>query len=343
MPSSSGVRQCLSFLHACTSRASATYCSPTFHRQIRGYSEVSSLHGHEPQHSNPIRHSSTASANADAADAIAQLYKIFPPLNFPPDVAQRMTTHVSWERGVKGHNGKLGFVGRRVLHTYLLLFLHECALAPSSHKPAKNAPIPPSSRLRPSSLFAGGLVEPLSESYDDISDKLLNTYILGEHVGAAWQLERIMRWTPAIAEVDALQAQSPDTVLRSSGLYKVRGATVEGVVGGIFHQFGGTVAHRVFHTRILPHIYQFGLPPSLHVKMKEACERMGGERGHVDDPQVVRRPPRQKEMRSDSERERRDSDSEMIRPRNSARDDSEYVKVGQGQRAKEMQRLGFVA
>jgi hypothetical protein len=148
-----------------------------------------------------------------------------------------MTTHVSWERGVHGHNGRLGFVGRRVLHTYLLLFLHECTLAPRSHTPPKNAPIPPSSRLRPSSLSAGGLVKPLTESYDDISEKLLNTYMLGEHVGAAWELEQIMRWTPAIAELDLLQAQSPDTVLRSSGLYKVRGAAVEGVMGGIFHQF----------------------------------------------------------------------------------------------------------
>lgn len=148
-----------------------------------------------------------------------------------------MTTHVSWERGVHGHNGRLGFVGRRVLHTYLLLFLHECTLPPRSHTPSRSAPIPPSSRLRPSSLSTGGLVKPLTESYDDISEKLLNTYMLGEHVGAAWELERIMRWTPAVAELDVLEAKSPDMVLRSSGLYKVRGATVEGVVGGIFHQF----------------------------------------------------------------------------------------------------------
>lgn len=81
----------------------------------------------------------------------------------------------------------------------------------------------------------------MPESYDDISEKLLNTYVLGEHVGAAWELERIMRWKPAVeldvAELEDVKVQSPHTALRSSGLYKVRGATVEGVMGGIFHQF----------------------------------------------------------------------------------------------------------
>lgn len=200
-------------------------------------SEGTSSYAHHPQRQNSFGRSPINLIDVAATDAIDYLHKIFPPLEFPADVAQRMTTHVSWERGVKGHNGRLGFVGRRVLHTYLLLFLHECTLAPPSHNPPKNAPIPPSSRLRSSSFYTGGPVKPLIESYDDISEKLLNTYVLGEHVGAAWELERIMRWTPAVAEFDALKAQSPDTVLRSSGLYKVRGATVEGVVGGIFHQY----------------------------------------------------------------------------------------------------------
>ncbi|KIJ35244.1 hypothetical protein M422DRAFT_79394, partial [Sphaerobolus stellatus SS14] len=159
---------------------------------------------------------------------VEYLRKLLPPLEFPEDVAQRMTTHVSWQRGTEGHNGRLSFIGRRVLQTYLLLFLHECTLAPAPFAPRKTDP----------------------KSYDEISEKMLDTYVLGEHVGGAWQLERIMRWTPAIPELDTLKAETPGRILHSSGLYKVRGTTVEGVMGGIFHQFGGSIAHRVFHTRV---------------------------------------------------------------------------------------------
>lgn len=175
--------------------------------------------------------------NIHAKDVVRHLRTIFAPLEVPEDLALRMITHISWERGTQGHNARLGFLGRRVLHAYLLLFLHECSLPSPSHLPSKNAPIPPTDRLRTSVFSRKTPNTSSTPSYDDISDRLLNTYILGEHVGAAWELERIMRWTPAVADVDTLQNERPDTVLRSSGLYKVRGATVEGLVGGMFHQF----------------------------------------------------------------------------------------------------------
>jgi len=146
-----------------------------------------------------------------------------------------MTTHVSWQRGVEGHNTRLGFIGRRVLHTSLLLFLHECTLLPPHH--LKQNPSRDIDRLRPSSFSAGGPIRPLTQTYEEISERLLDTYVLGEHVGGAWQLERIMRWTPALTQVDTQKAQEAKTILHSSGLYKIRGATVEGVMGGIFHQF----------------------------------------------------------------------------------------------------------
>lgn len=173
--------------------------------------------------------------NVRPRDTVGYLRELFTPLEFPEDVAQRMITHVSWERGTEGHNGRLSFIGRRVLHTYLLLFLHECTLP--SQTPPQNDALAPSDLLRLSSFTTGGAVEPLSRVYDDISDKLLDTYVLGEHVGGAWRLERIMRWTPAIAQLDTLKANDPSKVLHSSGLYKVRGVTVEGVIGGVFHQF----------------------------------------------------------------------------------------------------------
>ncbi|KAF8485672.1 hypothetical protein JB92DRAFT_3025210 [Gautieria morchelliformis] len=338
----STARHCLSLLHASACKTARKHCPSSLHKHARTFSQISqpnSSSTHQPHRPYSPPHSHANPINIDATDTAEYLRKIFPPLEFPLDVAQRMTTHVSWERGVNGHNGRLGFVGRRVLHTYLLLFLHECTLAPPSHNPPRNAPIPPSSRLRPSSLYAGGPLKPLTESYDDISEKLLNTYTLGEHVGAAWELERIMRWTPAVPEFDALKAQSPDTVLRSSGLYKVRGATVEGVVGGIFHQFGGLVAHRVFHTRVLPHVYQFGLPVFLHSKVREACERLGGEDGSLVQPKVARRATPLRVSR-----ERLSTAVEDDRPRSIDSDgpgDVEYLKVGREQQAREKQRLGF--
>lgn len=274
----------------------------------------------------------------DSSDAVHHLRKTFPPLEFPPDVAQRMTTHISWNRGVDGHNGRLGFVGRRVLHTYLLLFLHECTLPPPAYNPSKSSPVPPSARLRPSALSAGGPIDPLSESYDDISEKLLNTYALGEHVGAAWELERIMRWTPAVAELDTFKAASPHTVLRSSGLYKVRGATVEGVVGGIFHQFGGSIAHRVFHTRVLPHISHLGLPKSLRARVEEACQRLGGHDG-----MLVKSEARGRERERVDESFREGAlHSDRLGKGGTGRRDAEYTRVDVRQKSRERRRMGYV-
>ena len=46
---------------------------------------------------------------------------------------------------------------------------------------------------------------------------------------------------------------------------------------------GGSVAHRLFHTRLLPHILlpgsPFGLPDVLHTDALSAAERFGGAEG----------------------------------------------------------------
>ena len=94
-------------------------------------------------------------------------------------------------------------------------------------------------------------------------------------------------------------ADGPDAVLRSTGLYKVRGVTVEAAMGGIYHQFvrffplptcnpqlffqGGAIAQRVFHTRILPHVSQpgLGLPEAFRGRATELCEEMGGLDGSL--------------------------------------------------------------
>lgn len=64
--------------------------------------------------------------------------------------------------------------GRRVIECYLNLFLHSRT----------------NSGLSTPHLFH-------RMDYDELSSKILDTHVLGEYVGAAWKLERIMRWVPA--------------------------------------------------------------------------------------------------------------------------------------------------
>ncbi|KAF9220767.1 hypothetical protein BS17DRAFT_738801 [Gyrodon lividus] len=199
----------------------------------------------------------------DDARFVAHLSSIFPSLEFPPELAKRMLTHGSHKAAVHGHNGRLGFVGRRVLESYFLLFIHEVAQGRSHH------------------------------DYDVLVSRALNTYLLGEHVASRWSLGRVLRWLPTvsqenlrIAQLQQSDAELEDALtanpgmLRSVGLYKVMGEAVQAVVGGVYHQFGGSVAHRLFHTRVLPHILlpqrSSGLPAEFHAKALQICERMGG-------------------------------------------------------------------
>ncbi|KZT41625.1 hypothetical protein SISSUDRAFT_981534 [Sistotremastrum suecicum HHB10207 ss-3] len=183
---------------------------------------------------------------------IEWLYDLFPPLVFHPDVTQRMITHASWNKGMEGHNARFSFLGRRVLKAYMMIFL-------TSHSD-------------PATLE--------ETDFHQLTEKLLDTYVLGEHVGSAWNLQYVMRWTPALSDKRlSTDRAGPGNrnrgraveigegiTLRSSGLYKIRGATVEAVMGGIYHQFGGSTAHRIFHTHVLPHLtrHGLGLPEPFH-------------------------------------------------------------------------------
>ncbi|KDQ10391.1 hypothetical protein BOTBODRAFT_36291 [Botryobasidium botryosum FD-172 SS1] len=182
---------------------------------------------------------------------IEYLKTLFPPLEFPEDVALRMLIHSSYRSLAEsvGHNARLGFVGRRALQAHLMMFM--TANAPLELEPA-TSPI----------------------DFEEVSERVLNTYALGEFVGGAWGLERAMRWVPA------KQPASPGSVPLSSGLYKVRGATVEAVMGGLFHQFGLSASHVAFHTRVLPHLAHL-LPRSMQQAARETSERMGGPNGLV--------------------------------------------------------------
>ncbi|KAG2349787.1 hypothetical protein BDR05DRAFT_923543 [Suillus weaverae] len=217
----------------------------------------------------------------DSAQFAAHLNNVFPSLHFPPELAQRILTHGSHKAAVHGHNGRLSFVGktlairRRVLESYYLLFLHSVARNQNQH------------------------------DYEYLSSRALNTYLLGEHVAPRWSLGRILRWTPTVSQdvllahknVKKSSAKQPADaelenalttnpgIVRSVGLYKVMGDAVQSVMGGVYHQFGGSVAHRLFHTRILPHILlpdqAEGVPVEFHHQALAICERMGGVDGKL--------------------------------------------------------------
>lgn len=102
--------------------------------------------------------------------------------------------------------------GRRVLQSYLLLFLDYSSSPETTH------------------------------DYNHLMERALNTYVLGEHVGPQWQLGKVMKWAPATP--NASLANDPTSVVhlgkeatRSIGLYKVEGTAVEALVGGVYYHF----------------------------------------------------------------------------------------------------------
>ncbi|KAI0752562.1 hypothetical protein C8Q80DRAFT_1146933 [Daedaleopsis nitida] len=211
-------------------------------------------------------YSSKPSVNWRQKDAllVEHLNTVFSPLQFPPELASRILTHASHPDASIRHNGRLSFVGRRVLHSYLLMFVHSSPVLQPDH------------------------------DYEKILAYALNTYALGEHVAPKWEIGKVLKWRPMNVgnmskplgpEIDvpgplaSVQGRSAKGV----GMYKVHGTTVEAVVGGVFHQFGGAVAHRLFHTRLLPHLCIEGSLEGLHARYHEyaleICEQMGGPKG----------------------------------------------------------------
>lgn len=98
--------------------------------------------------------------------------------------------------------------GRRVIESYLLLFLNSSSALRSAH------------------------------DLDAILNRTVNSYILGEHVGSSWGLGRALRWTPSIPASQMLSVNDGNRkLLKGVGFYKVQGDTVAAVIGGIYHQF----------------------------------------------------------------------------------------------------------
>ncbi|KAG8927791.1 hypothetical protein FRC01_006910 [Tulasnella sp. 417] len=108
-------------------------------------------------------------------------------------------------------------------------------------------------------------------NYQAVVNSILDSYPLGGQVGRAWDVDRVTRW------ISALPPNAPETA-KSSGKNAARAATIEAIVGFVFHQYGATSAHRLFHTRILPHLKSL-LEPSLQPHVDVVCNRLGGPNG----------------------------------------------------------------
>lgn len=123
------------------------------------------------------------------------------------------------------------------MNTYTLLFLHTAA----------------------QELVRSGKGTGSSYDFDNIAYKTLHSHHLGQYVGAKWNLLDAMLWTPlppangqrkagtGLVETFSSPSEDQDVASagimssgflpKSPGLYKIQGTTVEGIMGGVFHQF----------------------------------------------------------------------------------------------------------
>ncbi|PPR04270.1 hypothetical protein CVT26_004060, partial [Gymnopilus dilepis] len=201
-----------------------------------------------------------AGISADAQDQKQQvpthfaeyMNRLFSPLQFPPELAQRILTHASHVAARRGHNAAHSFIGRRVLNAYFLMFLNA-----SRHLTPKH-------------------------DIEQIASSTLHTNLLGEHVAHTWGVGQVLVWAPSAPAEKLAGGKTSKELLRTAGLYKVQGEAVQAIVGGVYQQYGGTVAHRLFHTRVLPLLrVKGGLPGVFHDDAMLICKRMGGETGNL--------------------------------------------------------------
>ena len=148
-------------------------------------------------------------------------------------LALRAVTHESYLNAREGHNRRLAFVGRRTLKLFTTLFLHSRLQTLSKNDAAH--------------VYISRLLESPSAV-----DSILTTHRLGDKVGRALALEKVMRWTPAVTDGQL----GP----KETGLFKVRGVAVEALVGAIYHQKGAMEASKFFYSWILPSLLQDGFP-----------------------------------------------------------------------------------
>ena len=85
------------------------------------------LHAYAKAVPSTFRHSAdggprvTTPSSGDVSESLAQhLNETFPPLEFPPALAQRVLTHLSHRDSLTGHNSRFSFLGGVASHVLLL-------------------------------------------------------------------------------------------------------------------------------------------------------------------------------------------------------------------------------
>lgn len=138
----------------------------------------------------------------------AHLNALLSPLslsNIPDALAERLVTHRTAAGRLGNHNGRLAFYGRRVLHFHLALALHK----------------------------QGHISQALLEQH-------LTPVELGRSGGVAakLRLEQIMRWRPSLpSTVPMHNASQEDALGRGSGLWKLRGETLQSLQGAVWSHY----------------------------------------------------------------------------------------------------------
>ncbi|EPQ31411.1 uncharacterized protein PFL1_00746 [Pseudozyma flocculosa PF-1] len=188
-------------------------------------------------------------ANLSSQDILAHFSRPpFPSTNLlgnDAELAKRAMTHESFMYAKDGHNRRLAFLGRRSLKMFVVLFLHSC--------------------LNTASLSASSrsYIQRLLES-PDLED-VVHTSRLGDKIGRELQLEKAMRWTPAVTDGQRGPLET--------GLFKIRGVCLEALVGAVYHHSGADKASRFFHARILPSLLSETFPQGLPDEIKELAAR----------------------------------------------------------------------
>ncbi|KAJ9102609.1 hypothetical protein QFC19_004718 [Naganishia cerealis] len=146
---------------------------------------------------------------------------------FPPQLALRILTHKSYrgahllgyghatrtggtrsaveseQHGSAPSNGRLAFLGKRALVSYLMMFLHQQALVgavpstSSEHSSATTiSEAASSSSSRSPTLTGLNLSRELGaeHAFEDKIANLTHRTNLGREVGQQWNLEQVMRW-----------------------------------------------------------------------------------------------------------------------------------------------------
>jgi hypothetical protein len=96
----------------------ALLISPVSTRRLHTHTEAVPSTFHHSADSG--RRTATPSSGDVSESLVQHLSKTFPPLEFPPELAQRVLTHLSHRDSVTGHNSRFAFLGGVASYVQLL-------------------------------------------------------------------------------------------------------------------------------------------------------------------------------------------------------------------------------